>query len=302
MTDTSLDHLICPQCHAHLSHGAAEMICQGCDRRWPVINGISVFSTQSPNGQQSVQPHSATGPDPRMADWKYFIPLRHSNVALVLGSGTGAVPLTLAAACAQVYVVDSVWDNLLALGQIREKQGLQNLHLAYVEGQSLPFPAGAFDLVTFDQFSQDQNGSPFTETAREVLGLLKPGGTAQFTLGNKWVRQGLLPQRGAVGHGMLSLSGYEQALRTEGFQNPQVFIPLPDHRIPLYFLPVTSPEATRHLFRALLPLIDTISPEIKAANRLRYLLVRFAAPFAKRLPTNWALKLLAPSYIAIARR
>jgi SAM-dependent methyltransferase len=199
-------------------------------------------------------------------------------------------------------VVDSVWYNLLALGQIKEKQGLQNLHLAYVDGQLLPFPAGAFDLVTFDQLGQGQDPSLFTEAARAVFGLLKPGGTAQFTLGNKWVRQRLFQHHRTLRSGLLSLSGYERALLNEGFENPQVFIPLPDHRIPLYFLPITSPEATRYLFRALLPLIDTISPEIKAANRLRYLLVRLAAPFAKRLPTNWALKLLAPSYIAIARR
>jgi ubiquinone/menaquinone biosynthesis C-methylase UbiE len=110
------------------------------------------------------------------ADWTFLLPAHESGAVLQVGSGWGGGVLELSARYSEVWSADSSGDLLRWQGIRRDAAGARNLHLIQVPPGLLPFPEGAFDLVSFPERAvrAAQSGLPsLMKTTRRVL---RPGG------------------------------------------------------------------------------------------------------------------------------
>lgn len=69
-------------------------------------------------------------------------------LALDVAPGGGHSALAIARRARQVIALDITFDMLAAARAFGRQQGLENVHWAQGDGERLPFPAAAFDLVT----------------------------------------------------------------------------------------------------------------------------------------------------------
>jgi uncharacterized protein YbaR (Trm112 family) len=48
LTPNDLIHLVCPACHAALQlEGAGAILCGGCNRRYPIVDGLPILLIES---------------------------------------------------------------------------------------------------------------------------------------------------------------------------------------------------------------------------------------------------------------
>lgn len=115
----------------------------------------------------------AGGPD--LAAMLEAASLRGDEAVLDVAAGAGHTALAFAPRVASVVAVD-LTEAMLATGRrLAEEQGITNVTFTPADAEHLPFPGGAFDLVTC-RYAAHHFPRPGA-AAREWARVLKPGGS-----------------------------------------------------------------------------------------------------------------------------
>ncbi len=113
----------------------------------------------------------------RSAKVIYFLEragVRVSGTILDAGCGGGGMPLSLAEECARVVGIDLAPRFQEAGRRLAEERGLRNLKFAQADGQALPFPDRAFDMVL--SHAVIEHVADADRYLRECMRVLRPGG------------------------------------------------------------------------------------------------------------------------------
>jgi SAM-dependent methyltransferase len=244
--------------------------------------------------------------DERVADWRYLVRWVPDGVALVFGCGRGVVPVALSECFGTVYAADGVWERAAFLA-IRAKQaGIGNLHSVVVGGAAaLPFCASRFDFVAMGGSAAElTQRMPAEDFVRIVHRLLKPGGTAQLSLGNRWGFDYLLGRGGSEGGPRRhSLAAYLRILRGAGFSDVRVYAPLPRHRgVPMFYVPLDGSTSMRFFLRNLSGLFDAVSPEVKRRHAVEYRLAKLGVRMTLLWRAEWLMKRFLPGFCIFAEK
>jgi len=222
----------------------------------------------------------------RSVDWKYFLPLTHQSIALVVGCGWGVGPVSLSETCGKVYALDSDWYKVAMLNQRKRAKKLKYIFPihAHVSSQDfcLPFVGEKFDLIAIRDIELSGKPLKLADLLRSLKKLLKPGGYIYLSVGNRWS-----PYRW-LSNDLLddaiqphSLWGYKHIFKREGFDDMQIYAPLPHHqREPLFYLPVKGAGPIQFFFSHIFSLFDTASPEVKQAYRKQYKIAKMVVQMA----------------------
>lgn len=240
-------------------------------------------------------------PDPRSADWRYLASIEPGGSALVLGPADQAVPLALSQTCRRVYLVSGELSSLRPFAGLMDHVSSRNVLLLCADPEFFPIAPNSLDLVTSRWQPDGKANQGFRAHAAAVHALLRPGGTAHFTVDNAWSYRGLLSRQNRGHEG--TLAGYVRTLKRQNFTNVEAFIPLPSHdAVPLFYLPADSAPAIRHFLANVLPLAESVSPELRARHGKTYRLGKAAVPLILALRATWAAKLFAPGFLLLAQR
>ena len=246
--------------------------------------------------------------DQRTADWKYLLPLNNDSVALVIGCGWSTVPFALSETCAKVYTIDSIWHKIAFLNIRKRQQGIDNLYPIYVSGSlDFPFPEKRFDFVAVRNFQWGATQSiQLRDVVRSVNGLLREGGVAYFSLGNRWGFQQLLRRNKNTSSPTLPLHtifGYRHILQVEGFSEIQFYAPLPHYDgVPLFYVPLEDTQAMSFFFRNIFPLFEAVSPEVKRAYAFEYVVAKMGVRLALLFRLTGLAKVFVPGFSIIAKK
>ena len=244
--------------------------------------------------------------DERAADWRYLVRWAPDGVALVLGCGRGVVPVALSECFGTVYAVDGVWERAAFLSIRALQQGIKNLQPVMVErGKGLPFSGECFDFVAVGaagaELTQELGAE---ELVWVVHRLLRAGGTAQFSLGNRWGFDHLLG-RGGGGSGPRreSLASYLRILGRVGFSDVRVYAPLPRHRgVPMFYVPLDGSTPMRFFLRNLSVLFDAVSPEVKRRHAVEYGVAKLGVRLTLLARGERIAKLFLPGFCIFAEK
>lgn len=326
--------LVCPRCKNPLVNGSNELVCTKCSIRWPVKDGISVFCESDPIHINKAQKEKIVylldsaesdgfdkalydynkarvlrdeliSEDQRIADWKYLLPLNRDSVALSFGCRMGTIPAALAETCKRVYVIDAVWERITFLNIRRRQHGIDNLCPIYVNSISdIPFPAKYFDIVSVRECDWGATLFRFRDLVQRVYGLLKEGGTAYLSVGNRLSYRHLFQRHKISASPPLhTIYGYRRMLRSEGFSDCHFYAPLPDHDgIPLFYLPLQNTEALNYFFENIFPLFEMVSPEVKKQYGFQYKLAKIGVRVALLFRLTTLAKFLVPGFGIIATK
>ena len=91
------------------------------------------------------------------------------------GCGGGGMPLSFAEEARQVVGIDLAPRFVDAGHRLAAERGLRNLHFTRADGQALPFPDAAFDMVL--SHAVIEHVADAARYMRELARVLKPGGT-----------------------------------------------------------------------------------------------------------------------------
>jgi ubiquinone/menaquinone biosynthesis C-methylase UbiE len=100
--------------------------------------------------------------------------VRIGGRVLDAGCGGGGMPLSLAEEAERVIGIDLAPRFNDAGHRLAAEHGLRNLHFARADGQALPFPDAAFDMVLSHAVIEHVADAP--RYLRELARVLKPGG------------------------------------------------------------------------------------------------------------------------------
>jgi SAM-dependent methyltransferase len=100
--------------------------------------------------------------------------VRIGGRVLDAGCGGGGMPLSLAEEAESVVGIDLAPRFHDAGHRLAAEHGLRNLHFARADGQALPFPDAAFDMVLSHAVIEHVADAP--QYLRELARVLKPGG------------------------------------------------------------------------------------------------------------------------------
>lgn len=232
--------------------------------------------------------------DDRIADWRFLLPSHPRTVAVVLGVGDGTVPLALAPTYGTVLALDDDPARLDLLTLRAAHAGLENIEPVSVGPSGLPdVPAAGLVAVMGDDWIGWVDG--FSELTAWLDRSLLESGVSYLAVGNRSGIHRLLGRGGSrrPAHG---LSRYRRILRRAQLIDEAVVLPLPYHdRTPLFLLPPQQ-EALRHFFTSVLPLFETLSPEMKKTNRREYVLARALRAVGPLLGRLRLLEVLTPGF------
>lgn len=199
--------LVCPACHGVLSASAAALACVGCDRSFPVDDGIADFAEgryfEDHPDPSSLSPETLRGFENETSGRRtedYYLPiLRASGSRRVLdsGCGSGEAVDTLSEAGFEAWGHD--------LSAFRKWQWRARAHrerLVVADGFRLPFPDGFFDAVissgVLEHIGVQEHGEPWiyevaplpdrdarrAEFLAGLVRVLAPGGTLYLDFPN----------------------------------------------------------------------------------------------------------------------
>lgn len=239
--------------------------------------------------------------DERVADWTYLVAGGGRDRALAVGCGLGSVPIALARAYAEVVAVDNCMDCVELLDLRRSQLAAGNLRPIFCRDERLPrMMADGFDLVALSGTEWIDGSEPsFGEISKMMLGHLRPGGVAKFSVGNRFSVERLIGGSG----GPYGIFGYEKHLKKAGFGSVWIYAALPRHEgIPLFYVPVGSPGALKYFFSNVVQLFDMVSPEVKRQYGVRYKIAKAGAATADRFGLARCAKHFFPGFLIIAQR
>jgi len=170
--DTSFNDLICPYCHGGLSLHERTLLCQSCNKEYPIIDGIPNFCQKNEYwcnvNREKMQELNAKAresgdwlkaakeliPDYLgaiepfdRADALFFWPITNESRILDAGSMWGGLTIPVAQYCGEIFALDKTIETLEFLKIRAEQMGFRNIHAVASTVQQLPFPNDYFDLV-----------------------------------------------------------------------------------------------------------------------------------------------------------
>lgn len=257
--------------------------------------------------KEEIRTKGNLGEDQRSADWKYLLPLKSGWHALVLNSNWGAIPVSLAQSCDMVCAVSYNLEKAHLLCMRKQQQGLRNIFPVCVVGVdwNLPFREDSFDVVYANNLGfETKNRNRFLSQIRQVRGLLKRGGFICLSQPNRLSFQSMIGRWSmnftTTGH---SLAGYKRLLKRTGFKNVMFYGPVPTHdSIPLFYLPLNGHSEIKFFFHSIFPLVETVSPEVKAHYGLQYRIGKATVKIAQLLNMTFVAKYFLPGYLIIAQK
>jgi len=224
--------------------------------------------------------------DPGRADWRHYLPLDDSADVLDLGAGWGSLTALLAPRCRSVTAVEGVEERMRFLDLRCRQQGLANVVRVRSDLLHLPFLAGSFDVVVMNgvlEWVACADLGPPPEVVqrrflRRIRRLLRPGGALYLGIENRTGYQlwlglrdhsglpftSLLPRpvanvvtrlvaaggkRGPYRTYTYTYWGYRRLLRGCGFDEVDVYAPLPGYNTPRYLAPLDRGAPLRFLLR-----------------------------------------------------
>jgi SAM-dependent methyltransferase len=181
-----MDFLICPDCRFDFKTSDSQLLCERCDRKYCIVDGIPVLKknsdyfydyefsreeyqkmiqraeqgdwfqafAESRNQQgKSISDYNIYyNSDERKALWKYLLPVSRDSRVLDYGSGFGNISSSLSRSFHEVISMEPTFARL-RMWQIRAKQnGIRNAYLVCYGGDSpnLPFRDEYFDLIVLN--------------------------------------------------------------------------------------------------------------------------------------------------------
>ncbi|MCC7077591.1 MAG: class I SAM-dependent methyltransferase [Acidimicrobiia bacterium] len=219
--DLRTSELVCPVCGHTLAAapGGTAVMCGDCDRDWPAVLGIPVFSDPDfyygEIPRESMRTALALGPDrieevreklaeagpwlPRYAfdasraDWRVPLGVPHGGRALDYGCGLGAVSMCLAPHYATVCAADPTPERAALLSLRAKAAKRENVTAVGADIDTLPYPKRSFDLVvvmgvlewTPLSFPELSPRDAELRQLRRLAEFLAPGGTLVLGIENR---------------------------------------------------------------------------------------------------------------------
>ncbi len=219
-TAVEADWLECPECHRSLRQHGEKLQCSGCEKSWPVVDGIPHFVQDFPywgeipqEQMQEVNRQAQAGPwkaalldshEPSVqsatpmilnldrANWHWLVDLPGDSRVLELGAGTGTNSHALATRFREVVAVEPVEERVQFMQQRFTQEKLDNVRILRSSLWTLPFPKESFDLVAMngvlEWVATGRPGDPgeVQEAAlRNACRLLRPGGYLYVGIENR---------------------------------------------------------------------------------------------------------------------
>ncbi len=220
--------LRCCWCSGELRHQVDEVIrakCVECGKMFPYKHGMPVFSHDSGFYWGELDRETVAGLldpkrsvafyirqelprkdkalaayleqyvfDNKRAGWKYWLPLERSGRILDFGCGWGALSLSLAPHCAELWVADAVPERAAITLKRAAEYGYRHLRACATSGwPRLPFADATFDLVVLngvlEWIPSSIKGDPREiqhRFLREVSRVLQPSGQLALGIDNRF--------------------------------------------------------------------------------------------------------------------
>lgn len=317
--------IVCPACKGVLEKEEAWK-CSSCRRAYGVQEGVSIFSREGTSPPYQDGPPLETAErdgwrpalfaysrgrllsgrrldeDQRSADWRYLLPLRSRERALVIGCGWGTIPDSLAGLFGRVFMADSVWEHVSFSAVRARQENLDCFPLFLDRLEDLPFPDRSFDLVTVHRMEPALwTSAPFSENLRKLSALLKDGGVLYLNAGNRRAFQHVLKISRKEPVPARTFKGYHRLLRAAGFSRTAFYAPLPSHQgIPLFYIPLSDSGVMEFFLRKVFPLFEMVSPEVKKSYGLEYRAAKVCVRLGVLLRLAFLARHFVPGYSIIA--
>ena len=210
----------CPKCGVKLKENRNFYICEKCDKRWPIKEGIGLFCQSRYWGEVSQKEmrevlesikengvkkglelikdkYSAVyrfSRDPSRADWRFYLPLNKDWKILDAGCGLGGVTFSLAKVVEEVVAFDSSFERVKFVNLKSRYDELDNVKTFVGDFDNLPLQDEYFDLVILNGVLEWSGIPNEPKNPREVqknvlkkcLKLLKPGGYIYIGIENRF--------------------------------------------------------------------------------------------------------------------
>lgn len=294
--------LCCPTCRKALTVKENALHCEVCRSRWPYREGIPSFYNGRTRWDEQLGAHveavlGRAGQsdwdevlhrqfpredpagywdiyDPPCADWFHLGRVEARGLAIVLGVGSGAVPMRLARLFGHVVAVDWVWERAEFAQRLLAHEGLRNVTVVHAGLEALPLPQAKADLVVLigelerAVFHGEQADAEAAQRAllTEAFGLLRPGGSLCLGTANRFATRhllgrsdhgrrpwaGVLPRPLSRAYGALlgetarhalshSPAGYRRLLAGAGFTDISSYAAFPSYHHPRVLVPRSDP-------------------------------------------------------------
>lgn len=273
--------------------------------------------------------------DERRADWRYLLPLQADSTVLDLGCGWGAIAIALTKTYQKVVAMDPTWERLKFLSIRKKQQQIDNLYLVH-GGTNLgfPFPNNYFNLISMIgvlewlAWGQDKNPRQVQKNAlKKIWHLLKKDGFLYIGIENRFGYNYLLGTKDHNGLRFISLMprflanfiskkfkeepytnyqysllGYTKLLKQAGFSKIEFFAPLPQYRLPFFYLPLDNKNSLRYFFNNLFYLFETATPEMKKNYGLQYKIAKAGMKLIPSSLLSFLIKFINPGFCIIAKK
>lgn len=215
-----MTNFYCPKCNFELSRVNDFYICKRCNSKWPVKDGIGIFSESKywgeinqdemeeflefieTNGMEKGLERAKDkydvvyrfSSDPSRADWRFYLPVNKNWRVLDAGCGLGGITFSLAKIVDDVVAFDGSFERIKFVNLKSVYDRLGNIKTLVGNFENLPLKNGEFDLIVLNGVLEWSGIPNETKNPREVqkemlkkcLKLLKPGGYLYIGIENRF--------------------------------------------------------------------------------------------------------------------
>lgn len=210
----------CPKCNSKLIKNKDFYICEECSNRWPIKEGIGLFSESKYWGEINQEEMNKVlkvieekgmeegsefakdnydviyrfSQDPSRADWRFYLPVNKDWKVLDAGCGLGGMTFALAKVVGEIVAFDSSFERIKFINLKSQYDGLDNIKTFVGDFDNLPLKEEEFDLVILNGVLEWSGIPNVPKNPREVqkdmlkkcLKLLKPGGYIYIGIENRF--------------------------------------------------------------------------------------------------------------------
>jgi len=210
----------CPACHSGLQETAAEFACVGCQKKYPINEGIPVFISAQPyygeiereRMRLLLQDAKARGykaavrdflndefvytyvADEHRAKWMELLPLDRNSKVLDVGCGWGTNTIPISRTVQRAVAIDATYERVKFVDIRAVQTDAHNVVPAVASAIELPFSSDQFDVVAFNGVLEWLGASDFTidpqqcqmKALNQAFRVLKPGGKVYVGIENRY--------------------------------------------------------------------------------------------------------------------
>lgn len=223
--------------------------------------------------------------DESRADWLYLLPGVSGMTVLDVGCGWGSLTVPLGRNALAVNGMDSTYDRIEFAGIRARQEGLQNVSFTCGDILNHPFEDGQFDLVVMNGVLEwvgmyGSGGTPQKlqdKALRNAWRLLKSGGILYLAIENsigfkylmgapddhtqipdityapKAEADALMQKRYGMDYRIRTCTRaeYAEMLQRAGFDKQEFYYPVPDYKLPVYWVPLDDDSPFRYYIKRL---------------------------------------------------